>query len=98
MSTHVHPCPKLVQISDNSSILGTYLYARMIDMLGNTGVKYPDVQVFKHVLFNIHLEFMLKESSLSSRWNTEDMAPPTYERNNIYIAELGCTMGQAWGA
>ena len=21
-----------------------------------------------------------------------------YERNNIYIAELGCTMGQAWGA
>jgi hypothetical protein len=21
-----------------------------------------------------------------------------YQRNNIYIAELGCTMGQAWGA
>ena len=26
----------------------------------------------------------------------EDM--DAYERNNIYIAELGCTMGQAWGA
>lgn len=39
---------------------------------------------------------MLKESSLSSRWNTEDM--DAYERNNIYIADLGCTMGQAWGA
>jgi hypothetical protein len=39
---------------------------------------------------------MLNESSLSSRWNTEDM--DAYERNNIYIAELGCTMGQAWGA
>jgi hypothetical protein len=38
---------------------------------------------------------MLKESSLSSRCNTEDM--DAYERN-IYIAELGCTMGQAWGA
>jgi hypothetical protein len=38
---------------------------------------------------------MLKESSLSSRWITEDM--DAYERNNIYIAELGCTMGQAWG-
>ena len=39
---------------------------------------------------------MLKESSPSSRWNTEDM--DAYERNNIYIAELGCTLGQAWGA
>ena len=39
---------------------------------------------------------MLRKSSLSSRWNTEDM--DAYERNNIYITELGCTMGQAWGA
>ena len=42
------------------------------------------------VLFNTHAEFMLKESSLSSRWNTEGM--DVYERNNIYIAELGYTM------
>jgi hypothetical protein len=38
---------------------------------------------------------MSNESSLSSRWNTEDM--DAYERNNSYIAELDCTMGQAWG-
>jgi len=37
---------------------------------------------------------VLNESSLSSRWNTEDM--DTYVPNNIYIAELGYTMGQAW--
>ena len=77
-------------------------------MLGHVGVKYPEKMfilpwtVSFHwyslvgVLFNIHLEFMLKESSLSSRCNAEDM--DTYERNNIYIAELGCRMGQAWGA
>jgi hypothetical protein len=39
------------------------------------------LQVFKHDLFRIYLESMLKESSLSSRWNTEDM--DAYERNNI---------------
>lgn len=50
------------------------------------------VQVFKHVLYNIHLEFMLKESSLSSRCNTDDM--DVYERNNNYIKELGMTMEQ----
>lgn len=53
------------------------------------------IQVFKHVLFNMHLEFMLKESSLSSRWNTDDM--DAYEHNNNYIKELGMTMGQSWG-
>ena len=42
------------------------------------------------VLFNTHAEFRSKESSLSSRWNTEGM--DVYERNNIYIAELGYTM------
>ena len=48
------------------------------------------VQVFKHVLFK-YLEFILKESSLSSRFNTEDMEG--YEGND---AE-DCTMGQGWG-
>jgi hypothetical protein len=31
---------------------------------------------------------------MSSRW-TEDM--DSVEHNNIYIKELGCTMGSAWG-
>jgi hypothetical protein len=39
---------------------------------------------------------MLKDSSISTRWNTEDM--DAHERNNIYIKELGMTMGSAWGA
>jgi hypothetical protein len=37
--THVQPCPKRFQISDNSFIPGIYLYARMIDMLGHIRVK-----------------------------------------------------------
>jgi hypothetical protein len=39
---------------------------------------------------------MLKESSLSSRWETENM--DARERNSIFIKELGMTMGSAWGA
>jgi hypothetical protein len=39
---------------------------------------------------------MLKESSCSTKYNTEDM--DSEERNNIRIPELGCTMGQAWGS
>lgn len=54
---------------------------------------YPTIPL-NDVLFNIQLEFVLNESSLSPRWNTEDM--DTYVPNNIYIAELGYTMGQAW--
>jgi hypothetical protein len=37
---------------------------------------------------------MLKDSSISSRWNTGDM--DAHERNNIYIKDLGMTMGSAW--
>jgi hypothetical protein len=83
----------------------------MIDMLGHIPVRYLEiyctgqclfidslsstcVQVFKHLLFNIHVQFVLKESSLSSRRNTKAM--DAYERNNIYIAELGCRMDQGW--
>jgi len=38
---------------------------------------------------------MLKPSSCSGRYDTENM--DAYERNNIYIKELGMTMGQSWG-
>jgi len=39
---------------------------------------------------------MLKPSSCSSRFNTENMG--AHERNNLHIKELGMSMGQAWGA
>lgn len=39
---------------------------------------------------------MLKESSTSHRFETENM--DAIERNNIFIPELDMTMGSAWGS
>jgi hypothetical protein len=39
---------------------------------------------------------VLKESSLSSRWDTDSM--DAAERNMIYVPEFGCTLGQCWGS
>jgi len=39
---------------------------------------------------------MLKPSSISEKFETEYM--DSYERNDIYIPELGMTMGSAWGS